>query len=71
MQYIISAHYVLCAFQAANAFLAQRISSINSMSAICEVTGADVTEVANAIGEDSRIGSKFLKASLGMIAFHI
>ena len=43
-------------FQAANAFLAQRISSINAMSAVCEVTGADVTEVANAIGTDSRIG---------------
>jgi len=50
---------------AANAFLAQRISSINSMSAICELTGADVAEVSNAIGVDSRIGSKFLKASLG------
>lgn len=50
---------------AANAFLAQRISSINSMSAICEATGADVSEVANAIGVDSRIGPKFLQASLG------
>lgn len=50
---------------AANAFLAQRISSINSMSAICEVTGADVSEVAHAIGTDSRIGSKFLTASVG------
>lgn len=49
----------------ANAFLAQRISSINSISALCEVTGADVDEVANAIGKDSRIGSKFLKASVG------
>jgi UDPglucose 6-dehydrogenase len=49
----------------ANAFLAQRISSINSVSAICEATGADVDEVANAIGRDSRIGSKFLKASVG------
>jgi UDPglucose 6-dehydrogenase len=49
----------------ANAFLAQRISSINSISALCEVTGADVDEVANAIGRDSRIGSKFLKASVG------
>lgn len=49
----------------ANAFLAQRISSINSISALCEVTGADVDEVAYAIGTDSRIGSKFLKASVG------
>merc|ERR1712241_1195131 len=50
---------------AANAFLAQRISSINSMSAICEATGADVSEVARAIGRDSRIGPKFLQASVG------
>ncbi|XP_065842301.1 UDP-glucose 6-dehydrogenase-like [Oscarella lobularis] len=50
---------------AANAFLAQRISSINAMSAVCEATGADVTEVAHAIGTDSRIGDKFLRASLG------
>merc|ERR1711892_199311 len=50
---------------AANAFLAQRISSINSMSAVCEATGADVSEVAEAIGRDSRIGPKFLKASVG------
>jgi UDPglucose 6-dehydrogenase len=49
----------------ANAFLAQRISSINSISALCEATGADVDEVAHAIGRDSRIGSKFLKASVG------
>ena len=49
----------------ANAFLAQRISSINAISALCEATGADVDEVANAIGKDSRIGSKFLKASVG------
>jgi UDPglucose 6-dehydrogenase len=49
----------------ANAFLAQRISSINSISALCEATGADVDEVANAIGKDSRIGPKFLKASVG------
>ena len=53
-------------FQAANAFLAQRISSINAMSAVCEVTGADVSEVAHAVGMDSRIGPKFLKASVGM-----
>ncbi|MFH4976655.1 hypothetical protein AB6A40_003364 [Gnathostoma spinigerum] len=50
---------------ASNAFLAQRISSINSISAICEATGADVREVAHAIGHDSRIGSKFLQASVG------
>lgn len=49
----------------ANAFLAQRISSINSISALCEATGADVDEVANAVGMDSRIGSKFLKSSVG------
>lgn len=49
----------------ANAFLAQRVSSINSISQLCEVTEADVTEVARAIGTDSRIGSKFLKASVG------
>ena len=49
----------------ANAFLAQRISSINALSALCEATEADVDEVANAIGADSRIGSKFLKASVG------
>ncbi len=49
----------------ANAFLAQRISSINSISALCEATGADVDEVARAIGHDSRIGPKFLKASVG------
>jgi len=49
----------------ANAFLAQRISSINSISALCEATGADVDEVARAIGKDSRIGPKFLKASIG------
>lgn len=50
---------------AANAFLAQRISSINAISAVCEATGANVEEVAHAIGKDSRIGSKFLKASVG------
>lgn len=49
----------------ANAFLAQRISSINAISALCEKTGADVEEVSRAIGMDSRIGSKFLKASVG------
>ncbi|MEQ1827851.1 MAG: UDP-glucose 6-dehydrogenase [Pirellula sp.] len=50
---------------AANAFLAQRVSSINAISALCEATGADVDEVAKAIGTDSRIGPKFLKASVG------
>jgi len=49
----------------ANAFLAQRISSINSIGALCEATGADVREVARAIGSDSRIGSKFLDAGPG------
>jgi UDPglucose 6-dehydrogenase len=49
----------------ANAFLAQRISSINSISALCETTGADVSEVSKAIGMDTRIGAKFLNASVG------
>ena len=50
---------------AANAMLAQRVSSVNSLSALCEKTGANIDEVSNAIGKDSRIGSKFLKASVG------
>ena len=50
---------------ASNAMLAQRISSINSLSALCEKTGADVEELSKAIGMDHRIGSKFLKASVG------
>lgn len=49
----------------ANAFLAQRVSSINAISAVCEASGADVDEVAHAIGKDSRIGAKFLKSSVG------
>ncbi|CAF5168713.1 unnamed protein product, partial [Rotaria magnacalcarata] len=49
----------------ANAFLAQRISSINTISAVCEATGASVKEVAKAVGLDSRIGNKFLNASIG------
>ena len=49
----------------ANAFLAQRISSINALSELCEKTGANIDEVAKAIGTDSRIGPKFLKASVG------
>ena len=49
----------------ANAFLAQRISSINSISAICEITGADINEVSCAIGMDTRIGSKFLNSGPG------
>jgi len=49
----------------ANAFLAQRVSSINAVSELCEVTGANVEEVAKAVGMDSRIGPKFLKASVG------
>nr|CAD1837915.1 unnamed protein product [Ananas comosus var. bracteatus] len=50
---------------AANAFLAQRISSVNAISALCEATGADVAEVAYSVGKDSRIGPKFLNASVG------
>ncbi len=50
---------------AANAFLAQRVSSINALSALCEKSGADVDEIAHAIGRDSRIGAKFLKSSVG------
>ena len=50
---------------AANAFLAQRISSINSISAFCEATGADIQEVAKAIGTDKRIGNQFLSAGPG------
>lgn len=50
---------------AANAMLAQRISSINALSAICEATGANIDEVANAVGKDSRVGPKFLRASVG------
>ena len=49
----------------ANAFLAQRVSSINAISELCEMTGADVQEVAKAVGMDSRVGPKFLKASVG------
>jgi len=48
-----------------NAFLAQRISSINSISSLCEKTEADITEVARAVGMDSRVGDKFLNASIG------
>jgi len=50
---------------ASNAMLAQRISSINSLSALCEKTGADIDELSKAIGMDQRIGPKFLKASVG------
>ncbi|KAJ7199591.1 UDP-glucose/GDP-mannose dehydrogenase [Mycena pura] len=50
---------------AANAMLAQRISSVNALSAICEATGANIDEVAHAVGYDSRMGPKFLKASVG------
>jgi UDPglucose 6-dehydrogenase len=49
----------------ANAMLAQRISSINSISAVCEATGADISEVAKSIGMDPRIGDKYLKAGIG------
>jgi len=48
-----------------NAFLAQRISSINAISAFCEKTDADVAEVARAVGMDNRIGSRFLNAGIG------
>jgi len=48
-----------------NAFLAQRISSINSISGLCEKTDADINDVARAVGSDSRIGNKFLNASIG------
>ena len=50
---------------AANAMLAQRISSVNALSAICEATGANIDEVSHAVGYDSRIGPKFLRASVG------
>jgi UDPglucose 6-dehydrogenase len=50
---------------AANAMLAQRISSINALSAICEATGANIDEVAHAVGCDTRVGPKFLRASVG------
>ncbi|MCK4899248.1 MAG: UDP-glucose 6-dehydrogenase [Anaerolineales bacterium] len=50
---------------AANAFLAQRISSINAIANLCEMTGADITEVAHAVGTDSRVGPHFLRASVG------
>lgn len=49
----------------ANAFLAQRVSSINSISALCEATGANVKEISRAVGSDLRIGSKFLNSSVG------
>ncbi|MBP1710588.1 MAG: UDP-glucose 6-dehydrogenase [Deltaproteobacteria bacterium] len=49
----------------ANAFLAQRVSSINSISALCEKADADISEVARAVGTDSRIGAKFLRAGIG------
>lgn len=60
--YICALYFI----KAANAFLAQRISSINAMSAICEATGANVQEVSHAVGKDSRIGEKFLRAGLGI-----
>lgn len=50
---------------AANAFLAQRVSSINSLSALCEATDADITEVSRALGMDRRIGGRFLQAGVG------
>lgn len=54
-----------CSKLVANAFLAQRVSSINSISALCESTGADVSEISRAVGMDARIGKKFLQASVG------
>eukprot|EP00559_Dactyliosolen_fragilissimus_P008056 CAMPEP_0184869778 /NCGR_PEP_ID=MMETSP0580-20130426/35240_1 /TAXON_ID=1118495 /ORGANISM="Dactyliosolen fragilissimus" /LENGTH=454 /DNA_ID=CAMNT_0027371485 /DNA_START=139 /DNA_END=1503 /DNA_ORIENTATION=- len=54
-----------CAKLVANAFLAQRVSSINSISALCEATGADVSEISRAVGMDDRIGKRFLQASVG------
>lgn len=54
-----------CAKLVANAFLAQRVSSINSISALCEATGADVSEISRAVGMDARIGSRFLQSSVG------
>ena len=51
----------------ANAFLAQRISSINAISALSEVTGAEIKEVSLAIGSDSRIGNKYLSAGPGFV----
>merc|ERR1712003_523697 len=54
-----------CAKLVANAFLAQRVSSINSISALCEATGANVAEISRAVGMDDRIGKRFLQASVG------
>jgi UDPglucose 6-dehydrogenase len=54
-----------CSKLVANAFLAQRVSSINSISALCEATGADVSEISRAVGMDDRIGKRFLQASVG------
>jgi len=54
-----------CSKLVANAFLAQRVSSINSISALCESTGADVSEISRAVGMDARIGGRFLQASVG------
>jgi len=54
-----------CAKLVANAFLAQRVSSINSISALCEATGANVGEISRAVGMDDRIGKRFLQASVG------
>lgn len=54
-----------CSKLVANAFLAQRVSSINSISALCEATGADVSEISRAVGMDDRIGKRFLQSSVG------
>lgn len=63
--FLVKLQKIIVYLQAANALLAQRISSINSLSAVCESTGADISEVARAVGLDSRIGPKFLQASIG------
>merc|ERR1712151_270345 len=54
-----------CSKLVANAFLAQRVSSINSISALCEATGANVAEISRAVGMDDRIGKRFLQSSVG------
>ena len=55
----------------ANAYLAQRVSSINSITALCEATDADIDEISRAIGSDPRIGNKFLKASVGYVLLQL
>lgn len=57
--------FIILHLQATNAILAQQFSSINSISLICDATGADLNEVAKGISLDSRIGPKFLQTSVG------